>query len=252
MAGPSGNNAAQNASQQNMIARNLILQNSQDMIVPIYTATLTGTLPGQVVNVPVRNVGLLKRFFIEIKFSFAQGAAETQTLTPNGLANTLSNVTFSDLSNQSRVNTSGLFLHYLATARRQCAFGAAFTNDSPTGIGSNFSIIKAPSSVTTAQPCSMFYEVPIAYGDMDLRGSIYSSVVNATMNLQFTVNPNFSVGSTSDKTLAAYQSSTAQVGVLSAMTVTVYQNFLDQLPPDLGRYDAEPDISCGIICQTAD
>ena len=26
---------------------------------------------------------------------------------------------------------------------------------------------------------------------------------------------------------------------------------LDRLPPDLGRYDGEPDISCGIICQSA-
>ena len=25
--------------------------------------------------------------------------------------------------------------------------------------------------------------------------------------------------------------------------------YLDELPPDLGHYDAEPDISCGIICQ---
>lgn len=27
--------------------------------------------------------------------------------------------------------------------------------------------------------------------------------------------------------------------------------YLDELPPDLGRYEAEPDISCGIICQSA-
>jgi len=223
---------SQQIQQANDIARRLVLQNSQDMLVPVYQATLTGTLPGQVVNVPIRNVGLLKRCFIEIKFSFTQGAAETQTLTPNGLANLFSNVTLTDLSNQTRVNTSGLFLHWLATARRQCAFGAAFTNDSPTGLGSNFAIIKAPATVTTVQPLSMFYEVPVAYGDMDLRGAIYTSVVNATMNLQFTVNPNFSVANTADKTLAVYQSSTAQVGVLSAMTVTVYQNFLDQLPID--------------------
>jgi len=26
---------------------------------------------------------------------------------------------------------------------------------------------------------------------------------------------------------------------------------LDRLPPELGRYDKEPDISCGILCQTA-
>jgi len=28
--------------------------------------------------------------------------------------------------------------------------------------------------------------------------------------------------------------------------------YLDELPTDAGRYDAEPDISCGILCQTAD
>lgn len=28
--------------------------------------------------------------------------------------------------------------------------------------------------------------------------------------------------------------------------------YLDELPPTLGRYDSEPDISCGILCQTAD
>jgi 3'-phosphoadenosine 5'-phosphosulfate sulfotransferase (PAPS reductase)/FAD synthetase len=28
--------------------------------------------------------------------------------------------------------------------------------------------------------------------------------------------------------------------------------YLDELPPDLGSYKEEPDISCGILCQTAD
>jgi hypothetical protein len=216
----------------NMAARNLVLQKSLDMVLPIWSTTVSGTPQGQVFNIPVRNVGLLKRFYIEIKCNFTQGAAETQTLSQNGLANFLSNITFTDLSNQTRVNTSGLFLHNVATARRQSAFAAAFTNDSPTGVGSFFSVIKAPSTVTTVQPLSMVYEVPITYGDMDLRGGIYSSVVNATMNLQFTINPNFSVGTGVDKTLACYQSSTAQVGVLSSMTITVYQNILDQLPSD--------------------
>lgn len=235
MAKDTGGASTPNWQAQNLAARNAILQQGVDMVIPIYTQTLTGTLPGQVVNIPIRNVGLIKRFFVEIKASFAQGAAETQTLTPQGLSNFLSNVTFTDLSNQTRINTSGWHLHYLATARRQAAFGAAFTNDSPTGIGSNFSIIKAPATVTTVQPLSMFYEVPLAYGDFDLRGAIYANVVNATMNLQLTINPNFSVGSTADKSISCYQSSTGQVGVLSALTITVYQNFLDQLPMVAGQ-----------------
>jgi len=28
--------------------------------------------------------------------------------------------------------------------------------------------------------------------------------------------------------------------------------YLDELPPDLGRYESEPDIQCGILCQTAE
>lgn len=217
-------------SQANGIARNAILNSAVDMWLPIYQATLAGTLAGQVVNVPVRNVGLIKRFLVYITGSFAQGAAETQTLTNGGAANVLSNVTFTDLSNQQRINTSGWHLHYLATARRQQAFGAAFTNDSPTGLGSNVTVIKAPASLTTVQPWSMYYEIPISYGDFDLRGGVYANVVNATMNLQFTINPNFGVTSTADATTAVYKSSTAQIGVLSNVKVTVYQNFLDQLP----------------------
>jgi hypothetical protein len=225
----SGQNGASLAD-INAAARNSILGTGVDMWLPIYTNTLVGNPAGQVINIPARNVGLIKRFLVYITGTFAQGAAETQTKTSFGPANVLSNVTFTDLANQQRVNTGGHHLHYLATVRRQAAFGAAFTNDSPTSLGANFSVISAPSTVTTAQNFSMFYEVPISYGDYDLRGAIYANVVNATMNLQLTVNPNFSVGNAADATFAVYKSSTAQVGTLSNFKITVYQNFIDQLP----------------------
>jgi hypothetical protein len=45
-----------------------------------------------------------------------------------------------------------------------------------------------------------------------------------------TVNPNFFVSSTADPTLAVYQSSSSQLGVISTATITIYQNSLDQLP----------------------
>lgn len=214
----------------NNYARNLVLAKAIDMWQIIDSRTLVGTIPGQVVNIPVRNVGLIKRFVVEITGTFAQGAAETQTKTAFGPANVLSQVVFTDLSNQTRINTTGWHLHFLATARRQAAFGAAYTNDSPVGIGSNYPVISLPSPITTAQNFRMFYEIPISYGDFDLRGAVYAAVVSSTMNLQLTINPNFSVASTADPTLAVFLSSTAQVGVLSNVVVKTYQNYLDQIP----------------------
>jgi hypothetical protein len=214
----------------NINARNMVLNNAINMWQQIYSGVVAAPVPGAVVNIPLRNVGLIKRLVVEITANLTQGAAETQTRTKYGPANTLSNITLTDLSNQTRINTTGWHMHLLATARRQGAFGAAFTNDSPVSIGSNFPVISAPSSFTTVQPMRMFYEIPLAYGDYDLRGAIFANVVNATMNLQLTVNPNFFVGTGVDATLAAYQSSTAQAGTLTNFTITVYQNYLDQIP----------------------
>lgn len=216
--------------QTNMIARQMVLERSIDMWQQIAGATLVGAVPGQIVNIPLRNVGLVKRVVIEIAGTIAQSAAETLTRTAFGAANVLSQVVFTDLSNQTRVNTTGWHLHMLATARRQMAFGAAFTNDSPIAIGSNFPVMTMPTPVTTAQNFRMFYEVPLTYGDYDLRGGIFASVVNATMNLQFTFNPSFVVATGGNPTQAVYISSAAQTGTLSNVSYKIYQNYLDQLP----------------------
>lgn len=227
--------AAQNTpdpKQVNQMARQAILGSAIDMWLPIYTTLPTGTIPGQTINIPVRNVGLIKRFVIRIRGTVVQGAAETQTMSTFGLANVLSNITFTDLNNQVRVNTTGWHCHYVATARRQAAFGAAFTSDQAviTGTGNNFPVISGTAAVTTIQPFTMYYEVPISYGDFDLRGAIYANVVNATMTLQVTFNPSFFVATGANNVQAVYRSSTAQLGVLAITDFRVYQNFLDQLP----------------------
>jgi hypothetical protein len=216
--------------QANMIARNAILASAKDMWLPIYTQLPAGTIAGQTINIPVRNVGLIKRFLVKITGTFVQAAAETYTLSKIGLANVLSNVQFTDLNNQQRINTSGWHLHYVATARRQAAFGAAFTNDQSAGIASNYPIMKVTSPLSTIQTFTMYYEIPISYGDYDLRGAIYANVVNATMNLQLTFNPSFQVATGANATLAVWQSSATAVGTLAITDFRVYQNFLDQLP----------------------
>src|SRR6202035_1009793 len=61
---------------------------------------------------------------------------------------------------------------------------------------------------------------------------IWCQVLNATMNLQFTINPLFFVASGADATQAVYQSSSAVLGKIQDFNWVVYQNVLDQLPVD--------------------
>ena len=231
----SGQSAAQAQAQAraaNASARALIVGNAVDLIQQIYTTTITNYVAGQAypINVPVRNVGLIKRFFVECAVTVAQGAAETQTKSTIGLANLFSSIVLTDLNNQVRVSTTGWHLHYLATVRRQLAFGAAFTNSDTSGIGANWALNTTPSPVTTAQTARFFFEVPVSYSDTDLSGAIWANVLNATMNLQLVINPNCFVASGADTVQAAYGSSSAQLGKITTTTITVYQNSLDQLP----------------------
>lgn len=228
---PKTNNQPQvTPDQANSLARQQVLSSAINMWQSVASG-VSATGAGTVINALPRNVGLIKRFILELTFTIQRSAAETQTRTAFGPANAISNLQFTDLSNQVRINTTGWHLHYVASARRQMAYGAAFTNDSPTSIGSNYTVISAPSAFTAgAQTVKMYYEIPISYGDYDLRGAIFSNVVNATLNLQFTINPNFFVASTADGTLAVYKSSSADLGTITSFTWNLYQNYLDQLP----------------------
>ena len=142
--------SAQNAAQlrtNNMAARQLIVSNAVDLWQPIAQGSVTNFVAGQAlpVNIPVRNIGLIKRFVIEIVGQVNCAAGHGLTLTKTGGPNFFSNVTMTDLNNQTRVSTTGWHLHYLATFRRQLAYGAAFTNtdsiSSGTGIGNNLTSI---------------------------------------------------------------------------------------------------------------
>lgn len=231
---------AMSAFQMNQLQRNAVLANSIDQWILTSTQTFTTALsggPGSVINLPVRNIGLNKRFVILVRAQVSSAGTETNTLTTFGPANFFSNVTLSDLNNQLRVNTSGAHLHYLKTVRDRNAAFAAFNNDSPTAIGNNYGTIKAPGALTstTPQELTMVYEVPISYSDTDLRGAIYANVVNATWNLQVTVNPNMFASSTGNAVNAVYKSSSVLPGRLISWTVEVYQNFLENLPVDGNR-----------------
>jgi hypothetical protein len=230
---PTGPSDAELAA-MNFQARQLLLANGLNMWQQINVQSFNANIPGTVITIPLRNVGYVKKLYVEILCTVARSAAETQTRTPFGPANIFSNIILTDLSNNQRINTAGWHMHMLATARRGKAFGAAYTNDSPVDIGSNYDVMIAPTSFGAGnQTIRMFYEIPLAYSDTDLRGGIYASTVNATFQLQLTVNPNFFVAAGSNPVLAVYQSDGAALGTISEMTVRTYQNYLDQVP--MGR-----------------
>ena len=244
------------AAQTNMAARQLVIQQGVDEWLPIYSNSQTPT-PGQVYNVPVRNVGLIKRFLIQVAAKFLNATAgETQTLAAFGASNFFSNITLTDLSSQQRINTAPWHLNLVASAKRRRVFGAApVLNTGGTaitvpqktvfGFGNAF---QGTSSATEASNSQLMFaanlaagtggylfahfEVPVTYTDHDLRGGIFAGVTSATMNLAFTINPNmFQPASAGDPTLGLYQSSASpSTAALSTTIVTVYQNIIDQIP----------------------
>ena len=219
--------------QANMLARQACVRQGVDMWQQIFTTqTALGTTTGQI-NIPIRQVGLVKRLLVRVSAT-VQANGQTLSLAPFGPTQIFSNIILTDLSNQTRINTAGWHLFGVASAKRRRLYGAAYTTDSPSGYGNNFpQVMAAPATITT-NPASnnVFceFEIPMSYTDGDLRGAIYMNVTNATAYLALTVNPNFFVSSTADPTFAVYKSSSATLGLLPNITITVYQNHLDQLP----------------------
>src|ERR1041385_4132244 len=154
----------------NYNARQLILNTAIDLWLPIASGTIT-TGVGSVVNIPGRNIGLVKRFLIKLSAPVTP-SAQNQTLGPFGPAALLSNVQLTDLNGQVRVNTPGWHLQAVSTAKRRRIFGAAFTSDTPFGYGNNFtSVMNAPATLTGGAGASTVYatfEVPVSYTDHDL------------------------------------------------------------------------------------
>lgn len=238
--------ASQNAYQQNAMARAMIIPGPGTQTVrrlqQIFSQSVTNYVPGQqlVLNVNPAPVGIITKFIVEVKASVGQGGAETQTRVQNGAAAVLSNVQYVDTSNQTRINCAGWYLNQLSMIRRGFKSTGAVTmdNNNVDGIGSSWGarVSAAPATLTAAPPAAnapnlvQFYEVPLAYSDTDLRGAVLAALINATQSLNLTINPNFFVTSTDTVNVAeaGYQSSTAQLGSMNNVTVTVYQEYIDQ------------------------
>lgn len=232
----------------NQQARAAILAQAIEMKQSIFSTTIAN--PGStanVINVIPRNVGLIKKFLVEITATIQNNTGGAVAITPTelGAANILSQIVFNDLNNNVRINTTGWHAAFISSVKAARPYGAAYTNDLTGAIDYDAgytsaaaaanNIISATASIADAGTgtVNMIYEIPLAYNDFDLRGSVYANVVNATMNLQLTVNPS-PVAADANSIVGAVYHAVGGVGVITSITINVYQVYLDQLPVGKG------------------
>ncbi len=227
-------------NQMNLAARGIILATAVEMTQQISSVAVTPSSQN-VLNINPRNVGLIKGFIVEVDGVIENtGMVTALTRTDMGNLNALSNIQFTDLNNNVRINTSGYHIGMLNTVRQGFGFGGAYSPNLPNDIGgNNWSVQTAASSIAAGATATVrtIYYIPLAYAADDLRGAIYANVVNATMNLQLTINAT-PVSAAGDPLTYMYTGNTG--GWDGQVTVTVYQVYLDQLPMDQNRQPILP------------
>lgn len=223
------------ASQANMYARNLVLSAGVERLQQIYTGTVDPSTNAPI-NIAPRNVGLIRGFLVKVEGSINVDGTDTDTasIAPFGVANMLSNIQFQDLNNITRINCPGWYLSLINSAKQPMVFGGAYAPNVPVGYGNNFDVMVGPSTIadTVTSAVQMYYYVPLAYTKLDLRGAMYAGVVNATAQLSLTVNPTPGVDAT-DRVNAIYYGSDG-ITWSGNVTVTVWQDYIDQLPMNKG------------------
>jgi hypothetical protein len=220
--------AVANAQARAIVTGNAIKLNQQ-----IYSQSINPATTPQV-NIQPRNVGLILGFIVEVTGTILNTAAAQLNRTDFGSANILKNVSFTDLNNVTRINTTGWHLALLNSARQGFGFGGAYAPNLPMNFGNNYSPFSGPATIAVGANTGLVrhtYWVPIAYSQNDLRGGIYAAIVNATMNLALTLNTTPCVGAVpAADPIGAVYSNNAAGNWQGNIQVNVNQVYLDQLP----------------------
>lgn len=202
------------------------------------------------ITINPQNVGLLKGFYVQVNLTVSNGSTVAINLTDLGPSNAVAQFQFQDLQNNSRIQCPGWAVAFNNTVRTPpIPFGAAILHatgmDAPTNYGNVFDgQISAPSSIASAGTGNviMWYYIPIAYSDVDLRGAIWANVVNATMQLNIAWPGNggtsqygvsLCVPNGSDSTQAVFVGAAAgsvTSVVCTNVAISCYQVFMDQIP----------------------
>lgn len=232
--------AQMNAVQANALARNMIVGGAVKRTQQIFAKTIDPSVE-DTINVVPRNVGLILGFIVQVKtnIAVADSTGTALTRTKFGPANLLKQITYVDLQNNTRINTTGWHLAMLNAARSGAPYLAARQNLSyPMDYGNHWTdLIQGPATIAQDADgdVSMTYFVPLSYSDEDLRGAVYAQVVNATQNLQLVLNSGLvqarTLVASTDAGYVTANSGTAPADVtVDNFDITVYQVYYDQLP----------------------
>lgn len=222
----------------NLANRQAIVQSAIRKQQQIFSLTFAPAAQ-TVLNIPPRYAGLILGFYVDVRATLTVGT-NNYLRTQFGAANFIQQCRFDDLSNNTRIQTTGCHLNSVVSAKAGEPYQSvrAVNTDYPVGYGEVFTadIATAPATLTTAgATVAMLFWVPLAYSEVDLRGAMWANVVNATANLQLTMATTAQAfaGHTADPTDAVYQAdATGATGLITSYTVTVHQVYYDQLPTD--------------------
>lgn len=189
------------------------------------------------------NVGLVLRYIIKVTGTITNTGSQTISLTDWGLANLFgpNGVQYIDLDNYMRINTSGQHLSFLANAKRRGPLGGSYdVNTNATNNRSQmmnvppayWPVFTAPATIAAGNSGTFtaFFEVPLAYSNDDLRGAVLANVLTAVQQLNLSLNQNIVAAGTADTNFAVYSGAAGSAGNISSATITVYQEYLDNLP----------------------
>lgn len=219
----------------NLMNRQAIVSSALRRQQEIFNQTISPATQ-TVFNIQPRYAGLILGFYVEIIATMTLGT-NNALLTQFGPSNLIQQVRFDDLSNNTRIQTTGWHLNAVNSAKTRQPFCSVDTlTQYPVAYGNNYQtdIASAPNTLTTAGgTAKMIYWVPLAYSELDLRGAMWANVVNATANLQLTLatSAQACVAATADPTGAVYQfDGTGATFAITNYNVIVHQVYYDQLP----------------------
>lgn len=224
--------------QQNQMVRNLIFSMGKPIFQRVGQKTFATVAAGSnVFTVNPLQIGFIRRFLVEvtgtITGTFGSG---TTALTPNGVDNLITNITFNDFTGNPRHNCSGRSLSYVEAAKYGRIPGAALTSDSVSGFGSVIASNVAPATLTTTVGATVtrVFEVPIMVDTgKNMAGGMWLGVNNQSTTLNISLNTAPLVSNTGDPLNAIYQNSAGSItGGLTNVTVTVYQDYWNNVPMD--------------------
>lgn len=227
---------AADLARANLAARDMVLSYGVPRLQQIYSAAQDPD-NNNVVNVVPKNVGLIRGFLVKVEGTIINNdsGADAATRTPFGIANALSNIQFQDMDNVTRINAPGWLLALINSAKQPLVMGGAYAPNVPIGYGNNWDVLTGDATIadTASSAVQMYYYVPLAYTKLDLRGAMWAGVVNSSAQLSLTINdtPGVDAG---DRTNAMYYGSDG-ISWDGNVTVTVWQDYIDQIPMNGGN-----------------